>query len=67
MKLLLVEVKATRTPAPAMARPLQSLGRTLGERAEMWLVHRPSKTPAGTAALAPGIKAADLATFLQEL
>lgn len=66
-KLRLVEVKATRTPAPAMARPLQALGRTLGERAEMWLVHRPSKTPAGTAALAPGVKAADLETFLREL
>jgi len=66
-KLRLVEVKATRTPAPAMARPLQALGRTLGERAEMWLVHRPSRMPAGTAALAPGVKAADLATFLQVL
>jgi predicted AAA+ superfamily ATPase len=66
-KLRLVEVKATRTPTPSMARPLQSLGRTLGERAEMWLVHRPSRTPAETAALAPGVKAADLATFLQQL
>jgi len=66
-KLLLVEVKATRTPVPPMARPLQSLGRTLGERAEMWLVHRQSKTPAETAALAPGVKAADLATFLKKL
>jgi len=65
--LRLVEVKATRTPAPSMARPMQSLGRTLRERAEMWLVHRPSRTPAGTAALVPGVKAADLATFLQEL
>jgi predicted AAA+ superfamily ATPase len=66
-KLRLVEVKASRTPAPAMARPLQALGRALGERAEMWLVHRPSRTPVGTTALAPGVKAADLATFLQEL
>ncbi len=65
-KLGLVEVKATRTPTPAMARPLQSLGRTLGNRAEMWLVHRPTRTPAGTAALAPGVKAADLATFLRD-
>jgi predicted AAA+ superfamily ATPase len=65
--LRLVEVKATRTPAPSMARPMQSLGRTLRGRAEMWLVHRPSRTPAGTAALAPGVKAADLATFLREL
>ena len=65
--LRLVEVKATRTPVPAMARPLQSLGRKLGERAEKWLVHRPSRTPAGTAALAPGVKAVDLETFLREL
>jgi predicted AAA+ superfamily ATPase len=65
-KLGLVEVKATRTPTPAMARPLQSLGRTLGNRAEMWIVHRPTRTPAGTAALAPGVKAADLATFLRD-
>ncbi len=66
-KLRLVEVKASRTPAPAMARYLQSLGRTLGpQRAEMWLVHRPARTPAGTAALAPGVKAVDLATFLRE-
>jgi len=66
-KLRLVEVKATRTPLPVMARPLQSLGRTLGKRAEMWLLHRPSKTPTDTAALAPGVRAVDLARFLQEL
>ncbi len=67
-KLRLVEVKASRTPTPAMARPLQSLGRTLGpDRAEMWLVHRASRTPAGTAALAPGVRAVELATFLREV
>lgn len=66
--LRLVEVKATRTPTPAMARPLQSLGRSLGlQRAEMWLVHRPARTPAGTTALAPGVKAMDLAAFLREI
>jgi predicted AAA+ superfamily ATPase len=64
--LRLVEVKATRTPAPAMARPLLSLGRTLAGRAEMWLVHQASKTPAGTTALAPGVKAVDLEAFLRE-
>jgi predicted AAA+ superfamily ATPase len=66
-KLRLVEVKASRTPLPAMARPLRSLGRNLGERAEMLLVHRPSKTPAMTAALAPGVKAVDLGGFLRML
>ncbi len=64
-KLQLVEVKATRTPTPAMARPLQSLGKTMGSRAEMWLVHRPARTPAGTAALGTGVKAVDLDTFLR--
>lgn len=67
-KLRLVEVKATRTPVPVMARPLQSLDRALGpQRAEMWLVHRPARTPAGTAALAPGVKAMDLTAFLREI
>jgi predicted AAA+ superfamily ATPase len=65
--LRLVEVKATRTPMPSMARPLQSLGRTLGKRADMWLVHRPSQTPVDTSALAPGVRAVDLGTFLQLL
>jgi predicted AAA+ superfamily ATPase len=66
-KLRLVEVKATRTPLPAMARPLLSLGRNLGERADMWLLHRPSKTPAETEAIAPGVKTVELSRFLQEL
>ena len=66
-KLRLVEVKATRTPTPAMARPLQSLGRTLGNRAEMWLVHRKSRTPAGITTLAPGVQTVDLGTLLREL
>lgn len=66
-KLRLVEVKASRTPAPAMARSLQSLGKTMGKRAELWLVHRSSKTPAGTSALVPGVKAVDLAGFLGQL
>lgn len=64
-KLRLVEVKATRTPLPAMARPLQSLGKTLGERAEKWIVHRQSKTPTETSSLAPGVRAVDLETFLR--
>ena len=67
-KLRLVEVKSSRTPTPAMARALQSLGRSLGpKRGEMWLVHRPARTPADTTALAPEVKAVDLAAFLQEV
>ena len=64
-KLRLLEVKATRTPLPAMARSLLSLGRTLGDRAEMWLVHRSAKTPASTAAMGPSVKAVNLDTFLR--
>ena len=65
-RLDLVEVKATHTPTPAMARPLLSLARALGERtARLWLLHRPSRTPANTTALAPGVQAVDLASFLR--
>jgi hypothetical protein len=65
-RLDLVEVKASRTPTPAMARPLHSLARALGSRtARLWLVHRPSRTPAGTTTLGPGVQAVDLTTYLR--
>ncbi len=63
----LVEVKASKTPTPAMARPLESLGRSLGARADLSLIHRPAKTSARTAALAPGVRAMDLPEFLARL
>lgn len=67
-KLRLVEAKAAKTPIPAMARPMQSLARALGpDRAECWLVHRTARTPAGTTALAPGVKAVDLPTLLDQI
>lgn len=67
-KLRLVEAKAAKTPTPAMARPMQSLARALGpDRAESWLVHRTAKAPAGTSALAPGVKAVDLPTLLGQI
>ena len=66
-KLRLVEVKATRTPTAAMARPLQALSRKIGRGSESWLVHRTSKTSAGTEALAPGIRSVDLPAFLHQL
>jgi len=66
-KLQLAEVKATRTPTPIMARPLQALAGNLGERAEKWLVHRSPKHPIGTSALAPGVRSVDLDTFLKAL
>lgn len=66
-KLRLIEVKSTRTPLPAMARPLQALGRALGHRAEMWLVHRSSRAAPGTSALAEGVKAVELTSLLRAL
>lgn len=67
-RLLLVEAKATRTPEPSMAGPLRSLGRALGPgRADLRVVHRDAKTPAGTRALAEGVKAVLLPELLEEL
>lgn len=67
-KLHLVEAKATKSPTPPMARPMQSLARALGpDRAECWLVHRAALTPARTTVLAPGVKAVELPAMLDQL
>ena len=63
----LIEAKSTRTPVPEMARPLQALGRALKRPARMWLVHRRARTPAGTTALAEGVRAVELDAVLREL
>jgi predicted AAA+ superfamily ATPase len=67
--LWMVECKASKTPQPAMAGPMASLRRSIQEPApvRMSLVHRASKTPAPTRALAPGIEALDVAAFVAEL
>jgi predicted AAA+ superfamily ATPase len=59
----LVECKAARTVTPAMAGPMQRLAevfrkkRSRGTRVEMSLVHQAPKTPVGTQAVAPGVRA----------
>jgi len=59
----LLEVKATRTPTPAMAAPMQRLAdaRRKHSRArkafEMLLVHRPTRAGVRSHALAPGVEA----------
>lgn len=59
----LVECKAVRTVTPAMAGPMQRLAQALrkkrpsGMRVEMSLVHQAPKTPVGTRAVAPGVRA----------
>jgi predicted AAA+ superfamily ATPase len=68
----LVECKAARTVAPAMAAPMQRLGRALREKrahggVNMFLVHQPATTPFLTTALAPGVKAMSWRQFVREL
>lgn len=64
----LVEAKATRTPAPAMAVPMRSLAAAMKDKiADAHLVHRPAKTPAPTNALAPGVSAVSLPELIGRL
>jgi len=67
--LWMVECKASRTLQPSMAGPLGSLRRAIGDRAPVRLsvVHRPSTTAHPSRALAPGIEALDVHTFVDEL
>ena len=67
--LWIVESKASKTVLPAMAGPLASLRRSIGERtpARMTVVHRASRTAPPIRALAPGIEALDLGAFVDAL
>lgn len=66
--LWLVEAKASKTVRPAMAAPLLSLQRALGERAKRLIVaHRESKSSMQTAAIAQGVEALDLGEFVAQL
>jgi hypothetical protein len=59
-ELWLLELKATRTPRPDMAKPLLSLGRALGSRRGVkLLVHRRATSAPPTTALSPGVEAVD--------
>jgi predicted AAA+ superfamily ATPase len=69
----LVESKAARTVTPAMAASMQRLAEALrkkrprGTRVEMSLVHQAPKTPVGTQAVAPGVRALAWQDFIGRL
>lgn len=69
--LWMVECKAAKTVHPSMARPMLSLrgadAMRLKSDVRMSVVHRPVATAHPTRALAPGVEAIDLDTFIQEL
>jgi len=67
-KLWLIEAKAGKTVWPSMASPLLSLRRALPTRtARLLIVHRKSRSPMPTAAIARGVEALDLERFAREL
>lgn len=66
--LWLVECKAGKTVRPAMAAPLLSLRRALGNRSKrLIIVHRKSHLAPTTAAIAGGVEAIDLERFVVDL
>ena len=67
-ELWLIESKAGRTVLPAMAGPLLSLRRAIGQaHIRAMLVHRASARPATTQALSPGTQAVDIDAFVKML
>ncbi|MGH7150030.1 MAG: ATP-binding protein [Planctomycetota bacterium] len=67
-RLLLVEVKASRTASPGMAAPLDRLARSVAkDRVERLLVYRPSLEERGFEALRPGARAVGLDGLLDRL
>lgn len=66
--LWLIETKAGKTVRPAMAAPLLSLRRALGKRSKrLIVVHRKSRSPLSTAAIACEVEALDVERFITEL
>jgi len=66
-KLMLVEVKSTKTPLPGMAKSLQKLGASINDyKCQSVLIHNGKEAVAGQALL-PGISAMRLEDFLQVL
>ena len=64
----LVECKASRTVLPPMAAPLQSLGHAMAAvHPRLLVVHRSSPSAPPTRALAPGVEALDVSSFVEEL
>ena len=67
--LWMVECKASKTVHPAMAGPLASLRRSMGDGAlvRSSVVHRESPTAPLTRALAPAVEALDVRAFVNDL
>jgi predicted AAA+ superfamily ATPase len=65
----MIECKASKTVQPAMAGPLQSLRRSMGNHAPIRaaVIHQKSATAPPTRALAPGVEALDLQAFVSAL
>lgn len=70
-RLHLVEVKATATPRPAMAGPLQQVGALLARDRRppprLTVVHEEARTAPATEALAPGVQARPWREFVRGL
>jgi hypothetical protein len=63
-----IEAKASKTVRPAMAAPMLSLQRALGERGKrLTVVHRKSSLGVATTAVAPGVEALDINQFVAQL
>ena len=65
----MVECKASKTVLPAMARPLEALRRSMGDRApsRVSMVHQASASASPSRVLAPGIEALDVPGFVDAL
>lgn len=66
----LIEVKASSTVTPDLARPMLNLARAWGRRrgkVEMRLVHRPPRAREASRAVAPGVEAVGWREFSAEL
>lgn len=68
-RLSLVECKAGRTVTPAMAAPLQRLGRSVapgGGPVRLFLVHQAPRAGVATSAVAPGVRALSTQQFIED-
>jgi hypothetical protein len=65
----MIECKASKTPSPGMARPLDALRRSMPTQlpVQLAIVHRKSRTVWPTRALAPGVEALDQESFVMRL
>ena len=65
----MVECKASKTVQPAMAAPMQSLRRAMGERAAVRasIIHRAARTAPASRGVSPGVDALDINALVAEL